>query len=295
MLNKFKTFCVIIFVSLLYCSILGIVFNQVSDVPVLSSSAVSGVPMPVVMYHSVLRDTSLSGKYVVTPDTVREDIGYLKSKGYTFVSASELIDYTEGVGTLPEKPAMLTFDDGFYNNYGYVLPILAETDAKAVISVVGSYTDEYSKSNIANMNYGYLRWSEVYDLFINSRTEVANHSYAFHSNENGRNGSKEKKGENDSEYELVFRADTKKAQERFMEKTGFSPVIYTYPFGAYTKQTTKYLKAMGFKMSLTCDEGINYITRDPDCLFLLKRYNRPSGMTTADFFKKLGIDKKAAD
>ena len=159
MIKKLKIFSVVIFVSLLYCGILGIVFNSVSSVPVLSVNISNGVDMPIIMYHSVLKDTNLSGKYIVTPDTLKNDINFLKNKGYTFVSAQELIDYTNGTSKLPDKPVMLTFDDGFYNNYGYVMPILSEYDAKAVISVVGSYTDEYSKSNIANMTYGYVRWS----------------------------------------------------------------------------------------------------------------------------------------
>lgn len=245
--------------------------------------------MPIIMYHSVLKDTDLSGKYIVTPDTLKNDINFLKNKGYTFVSAQELIDYTNGTSKLPDKPIMLTFDDGFYNNYGYVMPILSEYDAKAVISVVGSYTDEYSKSNIANMTYGYVRWSEVYDMFIDKRVEVGNHSYDFHSNSQGRNGSKRNSGESEDTYRNIFVADTQKAQDRFMTKTGFAPIIYTYPFGAYSEETTDMLKSMGFKMSLTCNEGINHIT-DADSLFMLKRYNRPSGISTADFFAKMGID-----
>ena len=266
-----------------------IVFNSVSSVPVLSVNISDGVDMPIIMYHSVLKDTDLSGKYIVTPDTLKNDINFLKNKGYTFVSAQELIDYTNGTSKLPDKPVMLTFDDGFYNNYGYVMPILSEYDAKAVISVVGSYTDEYSKSNIANMTYGYVRWSEVYDMFIDKRVEVGNHSYDFHSNNHGRNGSKRNSGESEDTYKNIFVADTQKAQDRFMTKTGFAPIIYTYPFGAYSEETTDMLKSMGFKMSLTCNEGINHIT-DADSLFMLKRYNRPSGISTADFFAKMGID-----
>ena len=289
MIKKLKIFSVVIFVSLLYCGILGIVFNSVSSVPVLSVNISDGVDMPIIMYHSVLKDTDLSGKYIVTPDTLKNDINFLKNKGYTFVSAQELIDYTNGTSKLPDKPVMLTFDDGFYNNYGYVMPILSEYDAKAVISVVGSYTDEYSKSNIANMTYGYVRWSEVYDMFIDKRVEVGNHSYDFHSNNHGRNGSKRNSGESEDTYKNIFVDDTQKAQDRFMTKTGFAPIIYTYPFGAYSEETTDMLKSMGFKMSLTCNEGINHIT-DADSLFMLKRYNRPSGISTADFFAKMGID-----
>ncbi len=288
MVNKLKRFCVVIFVSLLYCGILGILFRSYSSAPVFSSDESGEISMPIIMYHSVLKDTELSGKYVITPQTLCDDIEYLISNGYSFVSAQDVIDYTESGSPLPYKPVMLTFDDGCYNFYGYVMPILDKYDAKAVVSVVGSYTDEFSNSNIANLTYGYLRWNEVYEMFINSRVEVANHSYDFHSNSHGRNGAGKKRGESKSEYEQIFYDDTKRAQDRFMEKIGFAPLIYTYPFGIYNKETTSILKDMGFKMSLGCSEGINKIrSADPECLFMLKRFNRPSGILTSDFFEAI--------
>lgn len=288
MFNKLKTLSAVLIVSILYCSIWGIIFGSFSNSPTFSENLNKEVDLPIIMYHSVLKDTSLSGKYVITPKTLENDIDYLKEKGYTFVSSSDVVAFTEGKCSLPSKPVMLTFDDGFYNNYGYVMPILAKKNAKAVISVVGSYTDEYSKSNIANMTYGYLRWSEIYEMFLSKQIEIGNHSYNFHSNTNGRNGSKRKYGEGENDYISIFSSDTQKAQNRFMEKTGFMPFIYTYPFGAYSEETTPVLKDMGFKMSFTCSEGINKIT-DADSLFLLKRYNRPSGISSADFFEKAAI------
>ena len=248
-----------------------------------------GKELLIVMYHSVVTDSSKSGKYVVTPATVKEDIMYLKNEGFSFVSAQEVIDYSEHGTPLPKKPVMLTFDDGHYNFYSHVMPILEETGAKAVCSVVGSYTDEFSESNIKNSTYGYMRWSEVYDMYLSNRVEVGNHSYDFHSVDKGRNGAQKKWGESDEEYKRIFYADTEKAQNRFLSKTGFAPVIYAYPFGAYSKGTTEWLRDMGFKMSFSCTEGINTITSDPDSLFLLKRFNRPSGLTSADFFQRCGV------
>lgn len=286
MVRKIKIFSVVIFVSLFYCFILGMLFQNISAVPVFYAPS-NGVKVPVIMYHSVLKDTARSGKYVVTPDTLTNDIKYLKSKGYTFVSAQELIDYSEHGTLLPEKPVLLTFDDGHYNFYGYVMPILEENGANAVVSVVGSYTDEFSESNIKNMSYGYVRWSEVYDMFLSSRVEVGNHSYDFHGSKNGREGSKRKRDESLDAYKQVFVSDTEKAQNRFMTKTGFTPVIYTYPLGAYSEETTEWLKEMGFKMSFSCTEGVNLVTRDPNSLFLLKRFNRPSGISSERFFSRI--------
>lgn len=282
-MRKFKVLLVVVFVSLLYSSILAVIFRSSCVVPA-SVDAKDGVKLPIIMYHSVLKDTSKTGKYVVTPDTVQNDIKYLKENGYTFVSAQEVIDYSKHCIPLPEKPVMLTFDDGHYNFANYVVPILEQNGAKAIVSIVGSYADEFSDSNIKNISYGYMRWSEIYDMYLSNRVEVGNHSYGFHSTDRGRNGSMKNKSESMEEYKKIFYEDTEKVQNRSMTKTGFAPIIYTYPFGAYTKETTEWLKDMGFQMSLSCTEGVNIITHDTDSLYLLKRFNRPSGISSWEFF-----------
>ena len=105
-----------------------------------------GITLPVIMYHSLLKDPARSGKYILPPDVLREDLQYLKGKGYQTVTMNEVIGYVSGEGILPEKPVLITFDDGFYNNLTYLLSILEEYDAKAVLSVVGEYADLTEKS-----------------------------------------------------------------------------------------------------------------------------------------------------
>lgn len=262
-------------------------FTQSGNIEVINTQ--SGVRLAVIMYHSVLKDESLSGKYVITPSELENDIEYLLSRGFTFVSVHEIAAFCNEGAPLPEKPVMLTFDDGCYNNYGYVLPILEKYGAKAVFCVVGEYTDRYTEENVANMTYGYMRWSEISDLIKSPYAEVANHSYGFHHNNGSRNGSKRKSGESKEEYTRIFRADTEKVQSRFIENCAFEPYIYAYPFGAYSEESSDILKDMGFKATLSCNEGINIIEPGGD-LYLLKRFNRPSGISSAEFFSRVYKD-----
>ena len=66
--RRLKIFSVVVFVSVLYCAILGMFFDHISSVPVLSTNAGGEeVSLPIIMYHSVLKDESRSGAYVITP------------------------------------------------------------------------------------------------------------------------------------------------------------------------------------------------------------------------------------
>ena len=117
--------------------------------------------------------------------------------------------------------------------------------------------------------------------------EFQNHSYNLHTTNNGRNGSMKKRNESLEEYSKVLKADLGKLQEKFQENCNYTPNTYTYPFGAISYVSTDILKEMGFKASLSCWAGTSYITKDPECLYMLKRYNREGRFTTENFFKKI--------
>lgn len=246
-----------------------------------------GIRLPIIMYHSLLKEKSRSGKYTITPDTLKQDLEYIKSNGYTTINMEELINYVYNDGTLPEKPIIITFDDGYYNNFGYAIPILKELNMKAVISIVGEYTDTYSESGEANLNYGYIRWEDIKNAMQEETIEFQNHTYALHCNTKGRNGASKKKGESIEQYKKIFSTDLMRLQNEFKEYTDYVPSTFTYPFGSVEKCSTDIIKELGFKASLSCSSGINFITKNEDSIFLLKRNNRPANITTENFFKKI--------
>ncbi len=266
-------------------AVLAIILHNFSYVPAISSD--TGIELPIVMYHSILKDSELSGKYVITPDILENDIKYLQSRGYSAVSSAQLIDYVTSSAPLPEKPVMLTFDDGCYNNFEYALPILEKYGFHGIFCTVGKYTDDYTASNEVNVTYSYMRWIDIFNMNSSNHAEIACHSYDFHKYSGGRRGSKRKSGESKEEYKRIFREDTQKYIDDCVKNAGFAPTVYAYPFGEYSKESTDVLKDLGFLMSLTCNEGVNIITKNPDCLFLLKRNNRPDNIGTAEFFDKL--------
>lgn len=247
----------------------------------------TGIALPIIMYHSVLK--SRQGDFIITPDMLEKDLQYIQEKGYTTITMKELIAYVYEDATLPEKPILLTFDDGHYNNYGYVVPLLKQYHMKAVISIVGSYTDTYSNTDEANLNYSYLRWKDVKELIDEQEEtiEFQNHTYQLHDMKHGRKGCMKKYQESIQSYETILENDLQKLQQEFKDNTNYVPTTFTYPFGAISKESYPIIKKLGFKASLSCSSGVNYITKDPDCLYLLKRNNRTNTINRTTFFNEL--------
>lgn len=244
-----------------------------------------GIRLPILMYHSVLK--SKKSKYIITPSQLESDLKYIKENGYTTINMNDLINYVYEDVPLPEKPIMITFDDGHYNNLEYAAPLLKEYNMKAVVSIVGTYTDNFSESDEANANYGYLRWKDINSLMADGVMEFQNHSYNLHLSKKGRTGAKKKIGESMEKYREVLRDDLMKLQDEFKENTNYTPAAFTYPLGAVTKNSTDIIKELGFKASISVEEKVNYITKDKDCLYLLRRFNRSGNRSTESFFKKV--------
>ena len=254
-----------------------------------SKSNPEEIPVPILMYHSILKDQSRSGKYVITPQTLEKDLLYLKENGYHTILVSDLIDYVYHNGTLPCKPVILTFDDGYYNNMTYLLPLLTTYDMKAVISVVGSYTEEFSKIDSHNPNYSYLTWEDIQELEYSGRIEIANHTYQMHESAQ-RNGCSIKKGESPEEYQKILSQDLVQLQDELTRKSKIkAPLTFTYPFGYICKESQNAVEEAGFLASLSCYETISKISKEPSSLYCLGRFNRPSGIATEKFMKKIQI------
>lgn len=293
MITIIKIRCIKLNYKLIICIVLAILI--LSTVLLIYCSASEDeekeIEVPIIMYHSILKEKARSGKYTVTPDTFEQDLKYISSKGYTTITMTELINYVYNNEQLPEKPIIITFDDGYYNNFGYVIPILKKYNMKAVVSIVGEYTDRFTKTGEANLNYGYMRWEDIKEAMEDGTIEFQNHTYSMHSNTGSRKGTMKKKGETIEKYKEVFISDIMKLQNEFKENTNYVPNTFTYPFGAISKETIDFVKEMGFKSSLSCSSGVNKITRDKECLYLLKRNNRPSNVSSEQFFKKLLVEE----
>ena len=249
----------------------------------------TGIPVPILMYHSILKDPAKAGKYTVSPSTLESDLLYLKDHGYTTIFVQDLIDYVYLGTELPDKPVILTFDDGYLNNLTYVLPLLEQYDCRATISVVGAYCQRWTEMGDPNPNYAYLTWDDVKTLSQSGRVEIGNHTYDMHAL-GSRRGCAQKKGEADEAYQSVLREDLSRLQQDLQTQAGVRCRVFAYPFGSISNSAQPVLESLGFQASLSCSETISHITRDPACLWNLGRFNRPSHLATETFMRKaLGL------
>lgn len=241
------------------------------------------ISVPIIMYHSVSRDENMWCDYVISPITLEKDIVYLKQKGYTPIFVQELIDYVHIDTPLPKKPVILTFDDGFSDNLEYVLPLLEKYDFKATVSVVGSFTEISDNSGLNP----YLSSEEIVNLYESCRVEIANHTYDMHSTGGVRKGCSIINGETFEQYRNALLSDLNKTQRYLSENCRIVPTVFSYPYGFVCEPSMRIVKSAGFKASLGVEEKLNIITKDPECLYNLNRFNRPEYVSTEDFFKKV--------
>ncbi|MCI8554088.1 MAG: polysaccharide deacetylase family protein [Clostridiales bacterium] len=235
------------------------------------------VRLPIIMYHGLLKEEKRQGKFVISPADFEADLQYLKENGYHTVVLQDVINYVKEGTPLPEKPVMLTFDDGYYNNYLYAFPLLRQYESKIVLSPIGRYADEYSQKDRDHANYSHATWEELDEMVRSGLVEVQNHSYNLHQN-GQRRGAQRMSGESAEQYRSMLVRDVEKMQQAVQENIGWTPTAFTYPFGAVSRESLSILKEMGFQATLICEAKINTITRDPDCLYGLGRYLRPAGI-----------------
>jgi len=98
--------------------------------------------IPALLYHRIRRDSDEhAGRldkepvFVVLESDFRRQMEYLKEAGYTTITLDDYYAYRMGEKPLPEKPVLVTFDDGYRSNYEYAYPVLKELGQKATIFV----------------------------------------------------------------------------------------------------------------------------------------------------------------
>jgi len=243
-----------------------------------------GVCVPIIMYHHV-KNTGL-GKDVISPYEFESDLIYLTENNYNTITMTDLINYVYYDVELPENPIILTFDDGLYNTYKNVFPLLKKYNIKIVMSIIGKSVDDFSRVNDKNVSYAHVSWDEIKEMVDSGLVEIQNHSYNLHKISNGRYGCYQKKNESFILYEEFLSRDLLTLQEKVKEVINFEPNTFTYPYGRYNENTDAIVRKLGFKATLSVKFGVNLITKDPEKLYDLKRICRSHNQSIEKMIKE---------
>lgn len=281
---KILTFKQLAITAFLLCLVMIIlsVTNIVTPAAAVFSQRTKSVP--VIMYHQITSEAK-GNDYILPLKTLEEDFEYFKKNNYTPVSLNALFQYVKSGKPLPEKPVVITFDDGQKSFITKVLPLLEKYSYPANVNIIGSLVELYTKNHDNNDSYAYLNADDIKILFAHPLVEIGCHSYNLH-NLSNRRGMGKLKSETDAEYTRIIKNDIDAFQNLYASLTGEKATCIAYPYGIKNNTLVPILKNEGFSIILTCRESTNLLTIGDD-LYELGRFNRPYGKTSADFFKIL--------
>lgn len=198
--------------------------------------------VPVLMYHYITpkADNKEPGnKSVINLEAFEENMGYLHDEGYYTATLQELEKYVLGEISLPEKSIVITFDDGYQNNYAYAYPILKKYGFHAVIFMIGSKIEKQTVLFDPNKKSSLSR-AEIEA----SRDVFEYHSHTFGLHEKGF----PKCGQSKS---LALNTTLLQKDIKKIKAAGIDTPYLAYPYGEVSTQMLYYLKQNGYRMAFT--------------------------------------------
>jgi peptidoglycan/xylan/chitin deacetylase (PgdA/CDA1 family) len=215
------------------------------------------VKVPVLMYHCVANKKKNS--LFVPPAQFEKQISSLAKEGFSFLSANDLYDAWDKGIPLPKRPVVVTFDDGYEDNYQNAFPILKKFNAKATIFVV---TGQVGKK-------GYLNWKQIKEM---DRSGIDIESHTVHHPDLRKTTSPQLK------KELLL-------SKQVLESELRRPVIiFCYPYGKYNEAVLQETKKAGYKMAFSTRPGFSSY---PQGIFTLHRIRISPDQPLGSFITKL--------
>ena len=117
----------------------------------LEREAARGVP--VLSYHQVNDEDN--NALTVPTAVFEQQMAYLHDNGYHAITPDQLNAYLTEGAPLPEKPVLITFDDGYRDNYENAFPVLQKYGMTATIFLISDFMDRFDK---------YLTWQQVQEM-----------------------------------------------------------------------------------------------------------------------------------
>jgi peptidoglycan/xylan/chitin deacetylase (PgdA/CDA1 family) len=222
-------------------------------------ATISRAEVPILMYHKV-DPTLAAGELNVHPKLFREQVRWLKDRGYTAITISQYLDHREGKIKLDlSRAIIITFDDGWRSTLS-ALPALDEAGFKATFFVMSGFLDDEHSVNY--LNFHDAQW------LSRAGHDVQSHTVShFVTKEWTEVAMTEELGESKRKLESLLKKQVN---------------VIAWPFGRHTPGTVEAAKKLDYRAALTITPGLNTDNTDA---FHLKRIN-VDGRCGLDAFKR---------
>ena len=215
------------------------------------------------MYHHI-------GELPPNADTIRLDLTIsaenfgaqmapLFQKGYETISIEDLVAAFEGTRQLPPKPIILTFDDGYKDNFEYAYPILRKYSLKGTFFIITSLVG----------TKGYLTWDDIVEM-AKSGMYIGAHG-STHADLSVLS------------YDGVVKQVTE-ATQSLQAHINVIPLVYCYPAGKFNQTVINILREQGYRAALSTRYGC---VHNRENLFQLRRIRICGSDSLSTFSSKI--------
>ncbi len=208
--------------------------------------------VPVLMYHHVLPS---AGFIASSASEFEAQMRYLATHGWRALSMDEFLAWKKGELELPRKSVLITFDDGWRDNFVFAYPILKKYCLRATIFLVTGWIDAASegKSEFAPLDHSAAKAAAPRDprSVILNWDEVAAMSdicdFRSHTHTHG----------DDYFGSLAPLEDLSRCRETMKRRLGLDDTVLCWPRGKYDENRLKIALSLGYKAFFTTQRGVN--------------------------------------
>lgn len=184
--------------------------------------------VPILYYHSVMQEKG--NELRMPPEQFEAQMAYLQDQGYQSISLEQLYQASYKGGVLPAKPVIITFDDGYVDNYSTAYPIVTKHGFTATVFMVTSYIN----------GEGFMSWHQLKELVANGweiEGHTVNHPYLTKMDP------------------LTVLSELHSSKELLEKELGHPVNFFAYPYGDLNANVVQAVKDTGYLMSVTTERG----------------------------------------
>ncbi len=204
----------------------------------------------ILCYHHLDLNPKYKTPYTVDSGKFIEQIEALQAEGFTFISLKDVEDFYYKHKVIPEKSAVITFDDGNHNTYTIAYPLLKKRHIPFAVFV-------YPSAIGVGHDRGFANWADVKEMADNG---VIIGCHAFDHPFLTRPG---KSVATKEQYDKWLKNELANSKAIIESKISKNVDYFAVPFGAFDAYVDKALKIYGYKLALNVDGGNNGIYSEP--------------------------------